>query len=73
MGFDPALADRIFQPFMRLHPGAGIDGSGMGLAIVAKAIDQLGWTIAVDTVEGEGTRFLIRIPGEQIVTAPATD
>tara|TARA_R110002020_G_scaffold47651_2_gene135568 strand:+ start:3498 stop:4727 length:1230 start_codon:yes stop_codon:yes gene_type:complete len=69
MGFDPALTDRIFLPFTRLHPSAGVNGSGMGLAIVAKAIGQLGWTIAVETEEGKGTRFLIRIPGEQIISA----
>lgn len=68
MGFDPAFKDRIFQPFARLNSGNDVDGSGMGLAIVVKALHHLGWSIAVDTVENEGTRFVISIPEDHIVS-----
>ena len=71
MGFDPALKDRIFQPFTRLNAGGGVGGNGMGLAIVVKALEYLGWSIAVDTVETEGTRFTLSIPEDQIITAVA--
>ncbi|MBC7283767.1 ATP-binding protein [Hoeflea sp.] len=72
MGFDPALKERIFLPFARLHSGSGVDGTGMGLAIVVKALGHLGWRIAVDTVETEGTRFVITIPEDQIVSVDAS-
>ena len=72
MGFDPAFKDRIFQPFARLPSGGVVDGSGMGLAIVVKALGHLGWSISVDTVETEGTRFTINIPGDQIMSSKAT-
>ena len=71
MGFDPAFKERIFQPFARLHAGGAVDGSGMGLAIVVKALGHLGWSISVDTVETQGTRFAIRIPQDQIVQRQA--
>ncbi|MBU4528441.1 MAG: hypothetical protein KUA43_09655 [Hoeflea sp.] len=72
MGFDPTLKDRIFQPFMRLHSNASVDGTGMGLAIVVKALGHLGWSISVDTVETQGTQFTISIPEDQIVSADAS-
>ncbi|OCW57762.1 sensor histidine kinase [Hoeflea olei] len=69
MGFDPAFSERIFEPFTRLHAGAGVSGTGMGLAIVTKALALLGWSISVTSQENTGTRFVIRIPGPQLVCA----
>lgn len=73
IGFDPAFKERIFLPFTRLHPGSRIDGTGMGLAIVAKALNLLDWTILVESTEGQGTTFRISIPIDQLVAegAPA--
>lgn len=62
IGFDPSLKNRIFEPFTRLHGRSVADGSGIGLAIVARAIAALGWSIDVDSREGEGTTFSIRLP-----------
>jgi two-component system chemotaxis sensor kinase CheA len=39
-----------------------ISGRGLGMAIVAEKISNLGGTITVDTIEGEGTSFSIKIP-----------
>ena len=67
IGFNPQYKDRIFEPFRRLNSGSQTSGSGMGLAIVANAIHQLGWTITVDTEEMQGTSFRIGIPSRHIV------
>jgi two-component system chemotaxis sensor kinase CheA len=37
-------------------------GRGVGMAVVQSAVRELGGTIALDTVPGQGTRFLIELP-----------
>lgn len=69
IGFDPTLSSRIFEPFTRLHGRRIADGSGIGLAIVARAIQRLEWAISVETVEGQGTTFTVEIPGRDIRNA----
>ncbi|WP_179758925.1 sensor histidine kinase [Hoeflea halophila] len=67
IGIDPAFRDRIFQPFSQLQPERYVKGTGMGLAIVDKAIRQLGWKITVEAAHPLGTRFRISIPAYQLV------
>jgi signal transduction histidine kinase len=56
----PGLPEsRRTQPFRRFGSTSG--GSGLGLAFVAAAIDQLGGEISCDSGDG-GTRFAITLP-----------
>ncbi|MEJ2629428.1 MAG: ATP-binding protein, partial [bacterium] len=49
---------KIFQPFFSLKE----KGTGMGLAICQRIIDNHGGEILVDSTEGEGTTFSILLP-----------
>ncbi|MBE9129354.1 MULTISPECIES: ATP-binding protein [unclassified Coleofasciculus] len=52
----------IFKPFHRAANAELIRGSGMGLAIVKKAVDLHGGTIAFDSKVGVGTTFTVTLP-----------
>lgn len=51
----------IFRPFQRAH-GPDIDGSGIGLACVKKIVEKLGGSVTVESVEGRGSTFSVRLP-----------
>jgi hypothetical protein len=61
-GFDPAHAGRIFDPFTRLDPRAGPEGSGMGLAIVRSVALRHGGDVSVTARPGEGALFRLVLP-----------
>ncbi len=62
-GIPAKLQTRIFEPFFTTKRGSG--GSGLGLHIVLNLITQtLGGRITVDSTEGSGTTFHIRLPRE---------
>ena len=62
IGFDEKYLDRIFNVFQRLHGRAEYDGTGMGLAIVRKIVDQHGGTITAQSRPGEGAAFVVTLP-----------
>ncbi len=60
----PAEAQKtIFERFQRLETSRGSEGSGLGLSIVAAIAAAHGGTVTLDSTEGEGSLFTIRIPG----------
>lgn len=61
IGIPAREVKRIFEPFYRVL-GAGSAGAGLGLAIVHRAVAAHGGTITVDSREGTGSRFTIRLP-----------
>jgi signal transduction histidine kinase len=62
IGFEMTYAERIFQPFQRLHGRGEFDGSGMGLAICRKIVERHGGSIHVESQPGQGSRFCVRLP-----------
>ena len=62
IGIDSKYHGQIFDMFKRLHSPHEFQGSGNGLAIVKLVIEKLGGTLEVDSQEGEGSRFIIRLP-----------
>ncbi|MEO1327354.1 MAG: ATP-binding protein [Pseudomonadota bacterium] len=66
IGVDPQHAERIFQPFKRLHRRDEIEGTGIGLATVHRVAALHHGTAWLDISETEsvGARFIIEIPGQ---------
>lgn len=62
IGFDPAFNDKIFGLFQRLHPKEKFNGTGIGLAIVKKIIDNHEGQITAHGTPGEGACFHIYLP-----------
>jgi len=65
IGFESQYRDRIFEVFQRLHGPDKYAGSGIGLAIVKKVIDNHGGTINAIGALNEGATFNIYIPVSQ--------
>jgi signal transduction histidine kinase len=65
IGFDQKFAERIFQPFQRLHSPEIYPGTGMGLAICRKIAERHGGTIVAKSTLMEGSTFLVRLPARQ--------
>ena len=64
IGFDPALAGKLFQPFQRLHTD-GYEGTGLGLAICKRIVERHGGTIEAESRPGQGARFRVTLPRER--------
>ena len=66
MGIDPAYHEQIFDVFRRLHRRDEYTGTGIGLAIVKRIIEQHRGRLWVESEEGQGSTFYISLPiGEQ--------
>jgi signal transduction histidine kinase len=53
--------DRIFRVFERLHSGEEYPGTGIGLAIVRKAVERMGGRVGVESAPGQGSRFWVEL------------
>jgi PAS domain S-box-containing protein len=62
IGFDPQYNERIFEVFQRLHSSEEYKGTGMGLAICKRIIENHNGVITAMGKLGEGVRFDIYIP-----------
>jgi PAS domain S-box-containing protein len=62
IGFDRIYADKIFQIFQRLHGKSEYSGSGIGLAICRKIVDNHKGLIFAESEPGKGSLFTIILP-----------
>ena len=67
IGFDMKFADRMFQPFERLHGRSAYEGVGMGLAICRKIVERHRGSITAESSPGEGATFVVTLPLKQPV------
>jgi PAS domain S-box-containing protein len=71
-GFDPAAAEKIFEPFRRLHDEEEIDGTGMGLAIVERIVARHGGQVWAEGAPGRGACFFFTLPGRPSTSPSAS-
>ncbi len=62
IGFDNMFANKIFTIFQRLHSRSEFEGSGIGLAICKKIIENHGGIIFAQGSPGNGAKFTFVIP-----------
>ncbi len=71
-GIAPREHERIFSPFYRGAAGAAsgdTPGSGLGLAIAKGFVEANGGRIAVESLPGQGTSFVVTFPAELLAEA----
>ena len=63
MGMSREFAARVFEAYERERTTAvdNIQGTGLGMAITKSLVNLMGGTIAVETEQGKGTEFIIRV------------
>jgi signal transduction histidine kinase len=62
IGFDMRYHDRIFDIFQRLHPAEDYPGTGIGMAIVQKAMERMGGRVWAESAPGKGATFYLEAP-----------
>jgi PAS domain S-box-containing protein len=62
IGVAAEYTERIFGMFQRLNKSEAYAGTGMGLAIVKRAMDRMSGRVGVDSEPGKGSRFWIDLP-----------
>lgn len=64
IGMEASQVDTLFEPFRQASEGWSreYEGTGLGLTLVRRLVEQMNGTVSVDTEKGEGTCFTVRLP-----------
>jgi signal transduction histidine kinase len=65
IGIPPEFAEKIFVIFQRLHGRDSYPGTGIGLALCKRIVEQHGGEISVDTAYADGARVCFTLPGTE--------
>lgn len=73
IGIAPQYREQIFQMFQRLHSERDYPGTGIGLAIVSKAVRAIGGEMSVESSPGQGSTFTVRLPAATVTELRTRD
>lgn len=64
VGMTPEQCARLFEPFTQVHASIALrrQGTGLGLSLSRRLVEQLGGTIEVRSESGRGSEFTVRLP-----------
>ena len=62
IGLSPQNLSKVFTPYFRANAQQQVQGTGLGLFIVKKFVEETGGRITVDSKAGQGTTFTIFLP-----------
>ena len=62
IGFDPEESERIFNVFTRLHGNSEYMGTGIGLSIVKKVVENHNGCVVSESEPGKGAKFILFFP-----------
>ncbi|WP_233992762.1 PAS domain S-box protein [Salinibacter altiplanensis] len=70
IGMDPDAVPALFEPFRQASEGRNreYEGTGLGLAVVQRAVDRMGGAVEVETELREGTCVTVVLPGVEMAT-----
>jgi len=71
-GIAPAMLPLLFQPFVQLdnQQARHNTGTGLGLSLVRRITELHGGQVSVDSILGEGTRFIVTLPWDVDLATP---
>lgn len=72
IGIAPENMKKLFKPFAQIDSGLSrqYEGSGLGLALVARMAELHGGSVAVESELGQGSRFMVSLPWRREDVAP---
>lgn len=68
IGIEEQYKKQIFEVFKRLHSRSEYSGSGIGLAICRRIVNYHNGAIYIESVQGQGTTFIILLPESQEIS-----
>lgn len=72
IGIPAERRGRVFGMFQRIHPASDYEGTGIGLAIVRRAVERMGGRVGFDSEPGKGSTFWVDLsrPEGNLTAAP---